>query len=69
MIVIDAGGGTIDISGYTVENQNPLRVEEIFASECMSVTLFDSSASNSMAQVAYLGLLPSQKGPTNSSRV
>ncbi|KAF9783709.1 hypothetical protein BJ322DRAFT_1066702 [Thelephora terrestris] len=34
VIVIDAGGGTIDISGYTVENQNPPQVAEIFASEC-----------------------------------
>lgn len=36
VIVIDAGGGTIDISGYVVESKNPLEVEEIFASECTS---------------------------------
>lgn len=34
MIVIDAGGGTVDISGYAVEDEGPLRVEEIFAPEC-----------------------------------
>ncbi|KAF9650947.1 hypothetical protein BDM02DRAFT_3092037, partial [Thelephora ganbajun] len=34
VIVIDAGGGTIDISGYVVQDRNPLQVEEIFASEC-----------------------------------
>ena len=59
MIVIDAGGGTIDISGYTVEDENPLRVEEIFAPECKSTLLFQDSRNDLRLQVVYLGPSPS----------
>ena len=34
ILVIDAGGGTIDISTYTVLKDWPLRVEELYESEC-----------------------------------
>lgn len=51
MIVIDAGGGTIDVSGYAIEGESPLRVEEIFASECTSISLFHASLSNVRSQV------------------
>ena len=40
VVVVDAGGGTIDISGYAIEGKNPLQVEEIFASECTFTSLF-----------------------------
>lgn len=53
VIVIDAGGGTIDISGYAVEAKNPLQVEEIFASECAFTWLFQTSLSNARSQVVY----------------
>jgi hypothetical protein len=33
-LIIDAGGGTIDISTYTVLNNGPLRVEELYEPEC-----------------------------------
>ena len=58
MIVIDAGGGTIDISGYVIEDKDPLRVEEIFASECTATLLFHTALSNVTSQVAYLELPP-----------
>ena len=36
VLIIDAGGGTIDISTYTVLNTGPLQVEELYQSECES---------------------------------
>ena len=53
MIVIDAGGGTIDVSGYSVEAKNPLQVEEIFAPECTFTSLFHASLSNARPQAVY----------------
>ena len=35
-LIIDAGGGTIDISAYTVLNGNPLQVEELYEPKCES---------------------------------
>jgi len=35
-LVIDAGGGTIDISTYTVLSNGPLQVEELYEPECES---------------------------------
>ena len=58
VIVIDAGGGTIDVSGYAVEGENPLHVEEIFAPECAFTPLFHTSLSNARLQAAYLALPP-----------
>ena len=58
MVVIDAGGGTIDISGYAIEDKNPLRVEEIFASECTSTSLFHTALSNARSQAVYSAPLP-----------
>lgn len=55
VVVIDAGGGTIDISGYAIEDKNPLRVEEIFASECTFISLFHVSLDDTMTQVACSG--------------
>jgi len=34
VLIIDAGGGTIDISTYTVLNARPLQVEELYEPEC-----------------------------------
>ena len=34
VIVIDAGGGTIDISSYTVRAKSPLKVEELYLPRC-----------------------------------
>ena len=36
VLIIDAGGGTIDISTYAVLNNRPLRVEELYESKCES---------------------------------
>ena len=36
VLIIDAGGGTIDISAYTVINSRPLQVEELYEPECKS---------------------------------
>ena len=36
VLIIDAGGGTIDISTYTVLNNTPLQVEELYEPECES---------------------------------
>ena len=36
VLIIDAGGGTIDISTYKVLSSGPLRVEELYAPECES---------------------------------
>jgi len=33
-LIIDAGGGTIDISTYTVLNNEPLQVEELYEPRC-----------------------------------
>ena len=47
-MIIDAGGGTIDISAYTVLDNGPLRVEESYEPQCEScqsssqMLLFDS---------------------------
>ena len=42
LLVVDAGGGTIDISSYVVTDVGPLQVEELFQPQC---------------QLAYLRLL------------
>ena len=34
VLIIDAGGGTIDISTYKVLSDNPLQVEELYESQC-----------------------------------
>ena len=39
-MVIDAGGGTIDISSYTVKSMSPLEVEEFHESTCNVLHLF-----------------------------
>jgi hypothetical protein len=36
VLIIDAGGGTIDISTYTVLKNRPLRVEELYEPKCES---------------------------------
>ena len=36
VLIIDAGGGTIDLSTYTVLNSRPLQVEELYEPECES---------------------------------
>jgi len=35
-LIIDAGGGTIDISTYKVLSNGPLQVEELYEPECES---------------------------------
>ena len=47
VLIIDAGGGTIDISTYTVLNNRPLQVEELYEPKCepdqsLADFLFDS---------------------------
>ena len=37
VLIIDAGGGTIDISTYTILDNRPLQVEELYEPECESV--------------------------------
>ena len=34
VLTIDAGGGTIDISSYTVRARSPLKVEELCLPKC-----------------------------------
>ena len=34
VLIVDAGGGTIDISSYVVTEDSPLRVEELFEPKC-----------------------------------
>jgi len=34
VLIIDAGGGTIDISTYTVLNHRPLQAEELHEPKC-----------------------------------
>ena len=34
VLIVDAGGGTIDISTYTVLNTGPLQVTELYESKC-----------------------------------
>lgn len=34
IVVIDAGGGTIDLSAYSITSATPLSVSELFAPEC-----------------------------------
>ena len=33
-MIVDAGGGTIDISTYNVLSNGPLRVEELYEPQC-----------------------------------
>ena len=40
VLIIDAGGGTIDISTYRVLNNRPLQVEELHEPECKSDQLY-----------------------------
>jgi len=35
VLIVDAGGGTIDISSYVVNNDAPLEVEELFQPNCL----------------------------------
>ena len=37
VMIVDAGGGTVDISTYKFVNTNPLSVEEIAAPDCESI--------------------------------
>ena len=37
MLIVDAGGGTIDISSYVVTSDRPLQVEELFRPECQPI--------------------------------
>jgi len=39
MVVVDAGGGTIDISSYTVTSTSPLGVEECHEPKCNGLIL------------------------------
>ena len=39
VLVVDAGGGTIDISSYAVLDNGPLQVEELFQPKCQFVRL------------------------------
>ena len=39
VLVVDAGGGTIDISSYVVSDTEPLQVEELFQPSCQSTYL------------------------------
>ena len=34
VLIVDAGGGTIDISTYKVLNNKPLQVEELYEPQC-----------------------------------
>jgi len=34
VLIIDAGGGTIDISTYKILNNGPLQVEELYEPKC-----------------------------------
>ena len=36
VLIIDAGGGTIDISTYNVVSNGPLRAEELYEPKCGS---------------------------------
>ena len=36
VLIIDAGGGTIDISTYKIIGIEPLQVEELYESQCES---------------------------------
>jgi len=36
VLIIDAGGGTIDISTYKILDNGPLKVEELYEPKCES---------------------------------
>ena len=38
VLIVDAGGGTIDISSYVVTDNTPLQVEELFRPQCQSIS-------------------------------
>ena len=62
-MVIDPGGGTIDIGTYITPNNEPLRVEELCESECES--------GKSQSQSLTLGLVQGGEfvtGPRGISR-
>ena len=44
-MVIDAGGGTIDISSYTVTSPSPLKVEEFHEPKCNHGLILESDLS------------------------
>ena len=54
VLVVDAGGGTIDISSYAVTNNRPLQVEELFQPKCEPVHL--SLAPCSIIEIPLQGL-------------
>ena len=37
-MVVDAGGGTVDISSYTVNSASPLEVEEFHEPKCNTLS-------------------------------
>lgn len=47
-MILDAGGGTIDISSYSIASISPISVEEVAAADCKpyytSALIFDDSA-------------------------
>ena len=70
IVVIDAGGGTIDVSGYVIRKVHPLSVEEIFAPECSLCccqSFFIGSLSVHKAECLVLRPLPNE--PENISPV
>ena len=41
-MVVDAGGGTIDISSYTVTSTSPLEMEEFHEPKCNALTFYST---------------------------
>ena len=56
-LVIDAGGGTIDISTYKVLSNEPLQVEELYEPQCES----DLSMAGFLIQIVHSRLCPRRR--------
>ena len=59
VLIIDAGGGTVDISTYTILNSEPLQVEELYEPKCESQS--DRSRSRTFRSIALVSRLASRR--------
>ena len=61
-MIVDAGGGTVDISSYALTSTTPIAVEEIATAECKSLLLMRDSMRSTANRCLryYAGLYESE---------
>lgn len=70
VLIVDAGGGTVDVSSYTVLDNAPLEVEELFQPKCQFAHLrLPPSIIDTLRKACYKVENLSQRGPERWSKV